>query len=247
MGHIPASDRGDLVAVDVFGGKDALKTTTAGNRYVFVMIDVFTKYCRAAPTPNQTAETLVDRFTTEWILNLGAPHRLLSDQGTAFESAQFQNMCMVWRINKIRTTPYHPPGNGVCERVNQTIIKGLSRLQIVNKNIEWDLLLPRVVFAYNTAVHSSTGFTPHRLMFGEECRFPVQLKVDEAVPETIPSSRARDVLHSLTEACASVRESLETKHKASKSYYDLGATARHFRVGDQVRVHLKSLGRRKGS
>jgi len=56
LGHIPASDRGDLVAIDVFGGKEALKVTTAGNKYVFVMIDVFTKYCRATPTKNQTAE-----------------------------------------------------------------------------------------------------------------------------------------------------------------------------------------------
>jgi hypothetical protein len=111
LGHIPESDRGDLVAIDVFGGKEALQVKTTGNKYVFVMIDVFTKYCRAIPTSNQTAETLSDRFTTEWILQIGAPHRLLSDQGTAFESALFQNMCTLWRINKIRTTPYHPPGN----------------------------------------------------------------------------------------------------------------------------------------
>ena len=103
LGHIPVSDRGDLVAIDVFGGKEALVTTSAGNRYVFVMIDIFTKYCRATPTSNQTAETLTDRFTHDWILLLGAPHRLLSAQGTAFESALFQNMCTLWRINKCRT------------------------------------------------------------------------------------------------------------------------------------------------
>ena len=173
LGYIPASDRGDLVAIDVFGGKQALKTTAVGNRYVFVMIDVFTKYCRATPTPNQTAETLADRFTNEWILQLGAPHRVLSDQGTAFESALFQNMCTLWRIDKRRTTPYHPCGNGVCERVNGTLINGLQRLHATNPDTDWDLLLPRVVFAYNTAVHSTTGFSPFRLMFGEDCRFPV--------------------------------------------------------------------------
>ena len=39
---------------------------------------------------------------------------------------------------------------------------------------------------------------------------------------------------------------MATKQKASKAYYDLGATARHFRVGDKGRMHLKSMGRRKG-
>ena len=152
----------------------------------------------------------------------------------------------MWRISKQRTTPYHPQGNGVCERVNQTLIHGLARLQTVNKGTDWDLLLHRVVFAYNTAVHSTTGFTPHRLMFGEDCRFPVQLKVDEAIPETTPASRAKEVLHSLSQACAALRENMETKHKAQTCFYDLGATARHFQVGDKVRVHLKSMGRRKG-
>ena len=210
------------------------------------MIDVFTKCCVAVPPRNQTAETLADSFTNHWILHLGAPHKLFSDQGTAFESALFQNMCLMWRISKTRTTPYHPQGNGVCERVNGTLIHGLARLQAVHKGADWDLLLQRVVFAYNTAVHSITGFTPHRLMFGEDCRFPVHLKVDDTVPETSPASRAKEMLHSLSQACAAVRENMETKHKARKSFYDLGATARHFHVGDKVRVHLKSMGRRKG-
>ena len=152
----------------------------------------------------------------------------------------------MWRINKIRTTPYHPMGNGVCERVNGTLIRGLQRMQAANLETDWDLLLPRVVFAYNTAVHSSTGFTPYRLMFGEDCRFPVQLRVDEAAQETTPPCKAKEVLASVAQACASVRQSLFTKHKASKAYYDLGATARHFKVGDKVRIHLKSMGRRKG-
>ena len=64
--------------------------------------------------------------------------------------------------------------------------------------------------------------------------------------ETTPSYRGKDVLQSQAHACAVVRENLETKLKARKSYYDLGATARHFLVGDKLRVHLKSLGRRKG-
>ena len=77
-------------------------------------------------------------------------------------------------------------------------------------------------------------------MFGEDCRFPVQLKVDETLQDTTPQSKAKDVLDSVAQACASVRQNMATKQKASKAYYDLGATARHFKVGDKVRMHLKS-------
>ena len=83
-------------------------------------------------------------------------------------------------------------------------------------------------------------------MFGEDCRFPVQLKVDETAETTTPPSKAKEILNSVAEACASVRQNMATKQKASKAYYDLGATARHFKVGDKVRMHLKSMGRRKG-
>ena len=34
---------------------------------------------------------------------------------------------------------------------------------------DWNDLLPAVMMAYRSSVHESTGFSPYRLMFGEEC------------------------------------------------------------------------------
>ena len=92
-----------------------------------------------------------------------------------FESSIVQNLCTIWRIDKIRTTSYHPAGNGACERANQTIKEGLSKLINENNLEKWDLALPNVVFAYNTSVHRSTGFTPHYLMYGAEARVPSEI------------------------------------------------------------------------
>ena len=33
----------------------------------------------------------------------------------------------------------------------------------------WDDLLPTIIIIYCSSVHESTGFSPYRLMFGEEC------------------------------------------------------------------------------
>ena len=38
----------------------------------------------------------------------------------------------------------------------------------VEKKEEWEKYLPLALFAYGTAVHSSTGVTPFKLMYGRE-------------------------------------------------------------------------------
>ena len=38
---------------------------------------------------------------------------------------------------------------------------------------DWDMLISQVLMAYRTAVQSSTGVTPFRMMFGREARLPV--------------------------------------------------------------------------
>ena len=50
----------------------------------------------------------------------------------------------------------------------------------------WDDLLPFMMLAYNTTVHTSTGFTPHRLVFGEECNLPGNLVHRELRPDPPP-------------------------------------------------------------
>ena len=119
-----------------------------------------------------------------------APFRLLSDQGANFESSIFTNLCTLWRIQKRRTTAYHPAGNGACERVNRTLKKGLQKLLNEQNLNEWDTVLPHVVFAYNTSVHSSTHFTPFFLMFGTEARIPAEIVVGRPPFELKPAAYA---------------------------------------------------------
>ena len=40
---------------------------------------------------------------------------------------------------------------------------------------DWDYLLAPVMMAYRSSVHESTGFSPYRLMFGEECTLPMDI------------------------------------------------------------------------
>ena len=44
---------------------------------------------------------------------------------------------------------------------------------------EWHELLPFVMHAYHTSVHESTGYSPIRLMMGEECSLPQDVSTDD--------------------------------------------------------------------
>ncbi|GFR73019.1 Pol polyprotein [Elysia marginata] len=63
-----------------------------------------------------------------FIQTFGVPKRLHSDQGVNFESKTIQEFCNLLGIQKSRTTPYHPMGNGACERLNQTLIRMVGTL-----------------------------------------------------------------------------------------------------------------------
>ena len=233
--------RGEILALDFVGGRDALPTTPRGNKLILVMIDLFTRYVVAIPLPNQTASTLVETLVNNYLLVYGAPRRILTDRGANFESALFANVCTMWRIHKSRTTAYHPATNGACERVNGTIKRGLQKV-LNEKNLsDWDLVLPHVLFAYNTSVHSSTTFTPFFLMFGTEARIPADIVVGRPPLESTPASYALSYVRTLEKSFYEVREALGASQKVMKDRYDLGATSRVFRPGDQVRIRLKNL------
>jgi len=82
-------------------------------------MDYYTKLAEAVPLKDQNAAsisaTLIKIFCT-----FGIPEVLHSDQGRNFESQLFCDVLTAFRIQKSRTTAYHPQGDGMVERFNRT-------------------------------------------------------------------------------------------------------------------------------
>lgn len=87
---------------------------------------------------------------------------LHSDQGANLCSAMVQELCHLLGITK--SSAYHPEGNGQVERFNRTVEAMLAKV-IDEHQFNWDLYLPKALFAYRTSLHV-TGFTPFHLTFG---------------------------------------------------------------------------------
>ena len=180
MGHLLASRPNEILALDF----TLLEPSRSGLENVLVLTDVFSKFTVAVPTRDQRASTVAQILVSEWFYKFGVPSRIHSDQGRSFESSLIHQLCSLYGVAKSRTTPYHPAGNGQCERFNRTLHNLLRTLPPSRKR-DWASCLPQVLFCYNTTPHQGTGESPFYLMFGQEPRLPVDFLLGR-VPEPVP-------------------------------------------------------------
>ena len=233
MGHVKVGHRWERVAMDLL---DMSVTTSQGNRYVLVMVDCFTRWTEAFPLPDKTAQSVVDAFFNQVVCRFRMPSVIHSDQGREFENKIMQELCLFGGAHKTRTTPYHPESDGMVERFNRTLLMMLAMFAGKNRD-DWDDLLPAVMMAYWSSVHESTGFSPYRLMFGEECTLPMDIGLPRDqldTSESITSPYALWVRDALEEAYDQVRQHSGQAVQRQKRLYYRRAVKRDFAVGDWV-------------
>lgn len=159
-----------IVSVDFL----SLETARSGMCNILVMMDHFTRYAVAVPTLDQTAVTTAKVLWEHFIQPFGGFDQLHSDQGPNFESKVIKELCSLYNISKSHTTPYHPAGNGQCERFNRTLLSMLGTLRDDQKE-NWDQHVAELVQAYNNTLHPSTGYSPYFLMFGRHAKLPMDV------------------------------------------------------------------------
>ena len=154
------------MAMDVVG---PIPTSARGNNFILVMNKYLARYMIATPMPDQKAETVKNTFSDSVILEYGVPERVLTDQGTNFLSQTMDTLYKQLGIKRLRTTAYRPCCDGRVERFNRTIADMIASY-VINQPDTWDNYIKYATFAYNTSVHSSTGYTLFYLLKGFEAR-----------------------------------------------------------------------------
>ena len=236
MGHLLAARPNEILALDF----TLLEPSASGHENVLVLTDVFSKYTLAVPTRDQRAATVAKVLVEGWFCKFGVPGRIHSDQGRCFESSLLQHLCSFYGVQKSRTTPYHPAGNGQCERFNRTLHNLLRTLPVSRKR-DWVSCLPQLLFCYNSTPHQTTGESPHFLMFGQEPRLPIDFLLGR-VPEPIAGEVHDWVFEHQTRLRVvgeKVRERLQLAADRRKANHDASAIDAPLEEGR--RVYLRDL------
>ena len=198
-----------------------------------VVCDYFTKYTEAYPLKDKTARSVADALMDIWLPRYGFPMFLHSDQGKEFDNTMIHKLSELLGTVKTKTTPYHPRSDGLVERFNRTLLAMLAMF-VSREHDNWDDLLPFMMLAYNTTVHTTTGFTSYRLVFGEESNLPGNLVHRELRPDPPsgdPGTYASWVQQALHESYDEVRAQQQRATHRQKRNYDSKVVARAFPIG----------------
>ena len=215
---------------------------TSGHKPTKRQLALESKECQKVPEKNQTAKTTARLLFDNFICHYGFPARLHSDQGHNFESQVIKELCSIANIEKSRTTPYHPLGNGMPECFNQTLLNMLGTLKNHQKS-DWKSYVPVLVYAYNWTRHQSTGYSPHFLMFGRHPRLAV-----DGFSDIKPKSASQDQ----TKYAANLRKKLDFAYRCAtkearrqgrrqKFIYDLKVRKSNMMPGDRVLIRNVGL------
>ena len=205
---------------------------------VLVLQDHFSKYVVVYVVKDQTACTATETLRNRYFGLFGAPAYLVSDQGKAFMGHIITHRCELYGVQKLRTSPYHAQTNGQVERMNQTIICMIGKLE-EDKKACWSEHLPELLLAYNATCSAVTGYSPYYLLFDRRPRIPVDYlfpTLHDSPHQTQMEVSVVAMQKRLKEAFAVARCLTSEEVAKQCHYYDRKAGAVALQPGDVVMV-----------
>ena len=100
--------------------------------------------------------------------------KLVVDRGLE-NKAYIAKFVRRYRICQVQVSVYYPQGNGIIERRYKPVSEALARMTRGGKG-SWVRLLPAVLLADRTTIHSPTGKTLFFMECGREAILPIELR-----------------------------------------------------------------------
>ena len=120
------------------------------------------------------------------------------------------------------------------ERNNRVVADVVSKY-CSNNPSSWDQMTPYLNFVYNTTVHKTTGQTPFSLVFGQECKHPIDLLLPKATGHEIANYEfTRWLNEQFRQAQMNARETLGYKPETQKNLYQKNVFGEELKPGEKV-------------
>jgi hypothetical protein len=216
-----------------------LPRSPSGNDAIFVVVDRFTKMAHFIPTTTTADASEVARLFLDNIYrHHGLPDDVVSDRDKIFTSKFWRHFLASLNVKLNLSTAFHPQTDGQTERVNQ-VLEQYLRAYCNYQQDNWQDLLPQAEFAYNSAIHSSTGKTPFFANYGYH-----PTTSSTAAPPALDSScpAAKDMNDALRSLHQQLKHALADAAVTQARFYDRRIKeAPRFQIGDQVWLSRRNI------
>ena len=165
----------EKVAADIFEWQ--------GHQYL-LLVDYYSKFPEVHRLNGMMTSAVVSALK-KIFSRYGGPEVLFSDNGPQFVSSEMQGFVSLYGFSQSTSSPRHPQGNGLVERMVQTV-KGLLMKSVENGE-DFHLAL----LAYRSTPHESTGFSPAQLLMGRRLRTSLPSSPNYLLPATVAPSQVQ--------------------------------------------------------
>ena len=222
----------EVIAIDLVG---PFKPGKGGCTHLLTAICMATRWPEAIPLKSITARAVATGLL-EIFSRTGIPLQLLSDQGKQFTGKVSEHLCDGLGIDHIESTPYHPEGNGVVERMHGPLCAMLTKA--ASEGHDWVGQVPFALFALRAAPNRDTGFSPFELVYGRRVRTPLDVFHQGWTQDDFEGLDCSEWANWLVDKLEGwhevMRERSVIASKSRKDLFDRKAVRRELAVGDLV-------------
>ena len=136
----------EIWSIDLADMIDYKISNNKGFRYIFIIIDNFSKYLWAIPLKNKYSQTITNEFSNILTSSKRKPLKLESDRGSEFYNSIFQNLLKSKNIQHY--SRFTDKGPSIAERVIRTVRNLLKKPVFLAGNANWLTELPSVTKQY---------------------------------------------------------------------------------------------------
>ena len=141
-----------------------METEWLGKKYVFTIIDNFSRYCIAIPirAKSDTTETLKQAIKEIQLATGQKVEAIQADWGGEFKNGILNTWCKTKGIIQKETVAYHSEINAIIERLNRTL-QDIARTAMIGAELKglWGDAIKWAAYTKNRIPHENlTGMTP---------------------------------------------------------------------------------------
>lgn len=147
--------------------------TYHNNKYILVVIDVYSRYAHCIAMTNRRMETLIDGVKKCFKVMGKVPKNINCDG--EFNKKEFNAFMDEEGIRMWYSDTNEINKNAIVERFNRTLAMLIQRWRVGSGSYDWPKVLNQLVENYNTIYHSRIQATPKEVWEGEKKSMQVRI------------------------------------------------------------------------